>query len=96
MLNNSTALMREMALKKCVIVCQAQASLAAHGEYINGKLSALSKYSARLDAALAWCADAAARLAAAAALPPAPRHEAVVSVAVRHITIPIPLGFTFG
>lgn len=62
--------------------CQAQASLAAHGEYINSKLSALSKYSARLDEALHWCADSAARLDAAAALPPAQRRDATDSVAV--------------
>ncbi|KAF9822534.1 hypothetical protein SFRURICE_010649 [Spodoptera frugiperda] len=45
---------------------QAQARLQEHGQYIDGKLLALSKYCARLDAALAWAADLAQRRAAGA------------------------------
>lgn len=47
-------------------VLQAQARLQEHGQYIDGKLLALSKYCARLDAALAWAADLAQRRAAGA------------------------------
>ncbi|CAB3224722.1 unnamed protein product [Arctia plantaginis] len=60
---------------------KAQASLSAHREYINSKLSALSKSSARLDAALAWAGEAARRLDSAGRLPPDQRDAAVQEIA---------------
>lgn len=69
------------------MVYQAQASLSAHGEYINSKLSALNKFSARLEAALRWSGECVARLTAAAALPPPQRRRVTDSVAVSNTTL---------
>ncbi|XP_075984488.1 dystrophin isoform X7 [Anticarsia gemmatalis] len=60
---------------------KAQASLSAHREYINSKLAALSKSAARLDAALAWAADAAASLERAHHAPQPQRDDTVKEIA---------------
>ncbi|XP_039760235.1 dystrophin-like isoform X3 [Pararge aegeria] len=48
---------------------KAQGNLSAHGEYVKSKLTALGKYTTRLDAALAWAMETRARLALADNLP---------------------------
>ncbi|GBP04630.1 hypothetical protein EVAR_3966_1 [Eumeta japonica] len=49
----------------------AQSNLAEHRALVEGKLSALAKYGARLDAAIAWAMEARTRMAIARDLPPA-------------------------
>ncbi|XP_052744308.1 dystrophin, isoforms A/C/F/G/H isoform X2 [Bicyclus anynana] len=48
---------------------KAQGNLSAHGEYVKSKLTALGKYTTRLDAALAWAMETRTRLALADNLP---------------------------
>uniref|UniRef100_A0A2A4JDU1 Uncharacterized protein n=1 Tax=Heliothis virescens TaxID=7102 RepID=A0A2A4JDU1_HELVI len=62
---------------------QAQGKLAAHGEFIGSKLSALDDYTARVDAALQWAAATAAALDAAAALPPDQRQARLDAIALQ-------------
>ncbi|XP_050354937.1 dystrophin, isoforms A/C/F/G/H isoform X1 [Nymphalis io] len=54
---------------------KAQTSLSAHGEYVKSKLTALGKYTTRLDAALAWAMETRARLALADDLPTASQPD---------------------
>ncbi|XP_045779365.1 dystrophin, isoforms A/C/F/G/H-like isoform X4 [Maniola jurtina] len=48
---------------------KAQGNLSVHAEYVKSKLTALGKYTTRLDAALAWAMETRARLALADNLP---------------------------
>ncbi|CAH0731277.1 unnamed protein product, partial [Brenthis ino] len=54
---------------------KAQSNLSAHGEYVKSKLTALGKYTTRLDAALAWAMETRARLALADEVPPATAQD---------------------
>ncbi|KAL0868146.1 hypothetical protein ABMA27_007698, partial [Loxostege sticticalis] len=60
---------------------KARDELSAHAALVGGKLSALGKYTARLNAAAAWAQDARARLQQAQALPASEKQEAMAELA---------------
>lgn len=61
---------------------QAQAALDAHQSLVAGKLAALQKYCARLEAAHAWAAPARDKAVSVDSLPPEQRQQALRDIQV--------------